>query len=259
MDAQEPLALGRVDFRADEFVEVRTWGGHSSVPSSSCASRESALRVRVFTVPRGIPSESAISLCESPRQYASSMTGRSCAGRISSARCTCHACQDASARSSGPGSSPGSSGTWSACSGVRRWPSMIASGRPRRPRARPSRAGRRRSSRSARPRERRLALRPPHARGHRGGGARDPAPPVRSAGRAPRMRAGRRRRSARWLAVRWLPALHVGHCCPSRRAETNRERERRRHCFSATGAAHPRFAGDATSERSRIAPRRRPS
>ena len=53
VDAQEPFALGGLEVRADELVEV---GRHRSSSSSVSASRASALRVRVFTVPSGIPS-----------------------------------------------------------------------------------------------------------------------------------------------------------------------------------------------------------
>ena len=64
----QPLALGRVEIGADEGVEVGRSLAHRNSPSSASASRARALLVRVFTVPSGIPSTSAISLCESPRQ-----------------------------------------------------------------------------------------------------------------------------------------------------------------------------------------------
>ncbi len=86
VDAAEPLALGAVDLRADELVEVQ--GGHASSPSKISARRASALRVRVFTVPRGMSRKLATSLCESPLQYASSRTSRSFAGSDSRARWT---------------------------------------------------------------------------------------------------------------------------------------------------------------------------
>ena len=102
--ALEPRPLARLEVGADELVEV---GPHRSSSSSASASRASALRVRVFTVPSGIPSRSAISLWESPRQYASSMTGRSCSGSTSSARWTRQAVHDASASSDGIGLATG--------------------------------------------------------------------------------------------------------------------------------------------------------
>ena len=68
-------------------------GAHRSSSSSASARRASALRVRVFTVPSGIPRRSATSLCDRPLQYASSMTGRSCSGSTSSARWTRQAVQ----------------------------------------------------------------------------------------------------------------------------------------------------------------------
>src|SRR5207248_8965770 len=70
--AQLLLLLGIEALEIDQFVERR----HSS-PSRMCASRWRPLRVRVLTVPSGIPSVSATSLCERPRQYASEITSRS--------------------------------------------------------------------------------------------------------------------------------------------------------------------------------------
>ncbi len=63
--ALETRAFGRLEAASDQIVEVRR---HSSSPSRASASRESALLVRVFTVPSGIPRRSATSLCERPRQ-----------------------------------------------------------------------------------------------------------------------------------------------------------------------------------------------
>ena len=54
-----------VDLAADQLVEVGHL--HSSPPSSS-ARRESALRVRVFTVPSGMPRKLATSVCDNPLQ-----------------------------------------------------------------------------------------------------------------------------------------------------------------------------------------------
>ena len=71
--------------------------------------------------------KSAISLCDMPLQYASSMSVRSCSGMTSSARWTRHDSHSASAASAGPGSGATSSGASStAGSGRRRSPSMIA-------------------------------------------------------------------------------------------------------------------------------------
>ena len=78
VDALQPRVLRWVEVAADEIVEL---GRHRSSSSSASASRESALRVRVLTVPSGISRRSAISLCESPLQYASSITGRSWLGQ----------------------------------------------------------------------------------------------------------------------------------------------------------------------------------
>src|SRR4029079_12052762 len=51
----------------DQVSKFR-WLAHESSPSNASASLERALRVRVLTVPSGIPTKSAISLCESPPQ-----------------------------------------------------------------------------------------------------------------------------------------------------------------------------------------------
>ena len=79
----EARALDRLEIRTDERVEV---GRHRTSSSRASARRARALLVRVLTVPRGMWSRSATSLCESPPQYASSITGRSCSGSTSSAR-----------------------------------------------------------------------------------------------------------------------------------------------------------------------------
>src|SRR5439155_20785607 len=65
VSAPEPLALLRRDVLADELVEVRR-ASHRSSPSSRSASRPSPARVRVLTVPSGMPRKSATSLCDSP-------------------------------------------------------------------------------------------------------------------------------------------------------------------------------------------------
>src|SRR5439155_22029439 len=58
---------------SDEVAKLR-WACHESSPSSRSARRASALLVRVLTVPRGMSMKSAISLWESPLQYASSIS-----------------------------------------------------------------------------------------------------------------------------------------------------------------------------------------
>src|SRR3954454_7139483 len=95
--------LGRA-LVADQLVEIGGWGHVSSSPSSS-DSRRSPERVLVLTVPSGTSRRSEISLCDSPRQYASSSTSRSVPGSVSIARCTRQASQECSACSGGPGSS----------------------------------------------------------------------------------------------------------------------------------------------------------
>ena len=67
VDALEPrtLLVGEV---ADELAEVGGLVGHPSSSSSWSARWASAARVRVFTVPSGIPRYSATSDCESPLQ-----------------------------------------------------------------------------------------------------------------------------------------------------------------------------------------------
>src|SRR5207237_6661746 len=113
--APKPFGLPRRGILADELAEVGFARHESSPPSSRSASRDSALRVRVLTVPSGSPSRSAISLCDSPLQYASSISVRSRSGNVSSALWTRHEIHDASARSSGPASSAGSS--WGSAGG----------------------------------------------------------------------------------------------------------------------------------------------
>ena len=83
---------------------------HLNSPSSRSASRASPLRVRVFTVPSGMPRNWATSRCDSSPQYASSSTSRSLSGRSWTARCTRHAMYADSARSAGPGAPDASSG-----------------------------------------------------------------------------------------------------------------------------------------------------
>src|SRR5207248_9617492 len=63
-----PQALGLLALHlvADEVAKVP--GRHSSSSSSRSASRARPPRVRVLTVPSGIPSRSAISLCDSSLQ-----------------------------------------------------------------------------------------------------------------------------------------------------------------------------------------------
>ena len=61
---QPRLLLGRQAARVDEVVEV----GHSSSSPRTSESRVSAARVRVFTVPSGMPRNSATSLWLSPLQ-----------------------------------------------------------------------------------------------------------------------------------------------------------------------------------------------
>ena len=63
--AAEPLPLALVVDVADELVEAVA---HGSSSSSRSASRASALRVRVLTVPSGTCRNAEISLCESPPQ-----------------------------------------------------------------------------------------------------------------------------------------------------------------------------------------------
>src|SRR5205085_4978448 len=108
----QPLTLVTGDVAADELIEVRdAIRAHGPIsPSSIVASRPRPERVRVLTVPSGIPRKSATSLCDKPPQYASSITSRSLCGRPSSARWTRHETNDASARSAGPRSSEAVSG-----------------------------------------------------------------------------------------------------------------------------------------------------
>jgi hypothetical protein len=64
----QPLALLVAEIDVDELVEVRRPRHASSSPSRTPARRDSALRVRVFTVPSGMCRNSATSLCDRPLQ-----------------------------------------------------------------------------------------------------------------------------------------------------------------------------------------------
>src|SRR5919108_349950 len=75
----QPLPLLRAHLLADQIVELRR-PRHASSPSSRSASRASALRVRVLTVPSGMFRYPATSLCDISLQYASSTTSRSFSG-----------------------------------------------------------------------------------------------------------------------------------------------------------------------------------
>ena len=91
VDALEPCAFCRRDLAPDQIVEIgRVLPAHRSSPYKTSAKRPRPARVRVLTVPSGIPRKSATSLCESPPQYASSITSRSFRGSVSSARWTRH-------------------------------------------------------------------------------------------------------------------------------------------------------------------------
>src|SRR5205085_10159803 len=127
VDPLQPVALGGRNLAAEELIEVGDLRpAHLNSPSRASARRPSPARVRVLTVPSGIPRKSATSRCDRPPQYASSMTSRSLRGRSSSARWTRHETNDASARSSGPSSSDGVSGTSIVGSNLLRARSTIA-------------------------------------------------------------------------------------------------------------------------------------
>jgi hypothetical protein len=67
VDLPQSLELLGRSLLADQVFELGRVR-HLNSSSSWSASRASALRVRVFTVPSGIPTSSAISLCESSLQ-----------------------------------------------------------------------------------------------------------------------------------------------------------------------------------------------
>ena len=175
-------------------LEVR----HRSSSSSSSARRPSAARVRVLTVPSGSPRYSAISLCDSPLQYASSTSERSCSGSVSSARWTRHETHSALR---GVGRARVARGDVGRV-GHRRLgpPAQPVDDRVARdgvePRRRLGRAPGRTATPTARCSRTCPASRPRRARGRRSAAARCRAPSARSGGGAPRTRGGRLRRSA---------------------------------------------------------------
>ena len=65
--AVQPLALDGLEVGLDEILEIGR-ARHSTSPSRMTASRDSALRVRVFTVPSGMWRYSATSLWDIPLQ-----------------------------------------------------------------------------------------------------------------------------------------------------------------------------------------------
>ena len=67
VDALQAFPLRGREVVSDEVAEVR-WPAHESSPSRTSAKRDSALRVRVLTVPSGMSRNSAISLWERPPQ-----------------------------------------------------------------------------------------------------------------------------------------------------------------------------------------------
>ena len=149
-------------------------------------------RVRVLTVPSGMPRNWATSLCERPLQYASAITSRSCSGSSSSARCTRHDDHSCSARSSGrdPGGAVGHVGRGDR--GARGPGRRSRCARPRRATGRPARARACSSARTARRTRRSPGRRPRRGRGRRAGGGQGRARCGHSGGRAPRRRPGHR-------------------------------------------------------------------
>src|SRR5439155_24004651 len=105
-----PHAIDRGGDEINEHGAVRR-ADHSTSTSRMPARHDSALLVRVFTVPSGMWRYSATSLWDISLQYASSRTSRSFSGSSSSARCTRHETYEDSARSAGPGSPDARSGT----------------------------------------------------------------------------------------------------------------------------------------------------
>ena len=110
----QPLGLGRRDL--DALQRLSVFHHHPSrgsplrlptgmwPPSSATRRWARALRVRVFTVPSGHSSRSAISTCVSPSRYASTITTRSGSGISASAAPTAARMSAASTAASGLGS-----------------------------------------------------------------------------------------------------------------------------------------------------------
>ena len=186
---------------AHELVEV---GASQLLLSSAPASRASAARVLVLTVPSGMSRNSAISLCERPLQYASSSTVRSRSGSSSSARWTRHATQPASARSGGP-----------LPARARRWASRPA-----------ARCGRGRGRRSRCARRRRATGRRARARAGSSGAERQIDANVSCTASSARPRSPSRRSASAehraGVAVVELARTRAGR--PSRRARSGRRR-----------------------------------
>src|SRR5690606_32254454 len=109
LDLVALVALQRAGREEEEQVLALVGRHASSLPSrsarSTLRSESSPWRMRVFTVPSGSPSRSAISRCDRPSKKLSSTARRDASGSSRSARSIAARCSATSAPSYGVGSS----------------------------------------------------------------------------------------------------------------------------------------------------------